>query len=211
MQRCTKLAENFLCTLKNSPTRYVAALSGKPRLNASPSVSSVRVNHAPRDSIKNIRKWRKNILLGGKSVREGKECRSTQKEWNGKKREGGGGGERGTVETSRGERLITCVARSNFTYRRRYTLAYFKPTIFQHLCYTSTSNLHEPTRGDSGLVPTNFRCVSIYALAPLEKSSRGRSPSPAIDRPLELEWKRGFCLLYTCSLHKKLYVQSVVA
>lgn len=44
--------------------------------------------------------------------------------------------------------LITRVARSSFTYRGRYTLAYFKPAIFQHLRYTSTSNLHEPTIRD---------------------------------------------------------------
>lgn len=50
-----ELAGNFLRTLKNSPTRYTSALSGKPRLNALPSVSPVCVNHA-RDSIKNIRK-----------------------------------------------------------------------------------------------------------------------------------------------------------
>lgn len=34
---------------------YRLPLSGKPRLNASPSVSAARVNHAG-DSIKNIRK-----------------------------------------------------------------------------------------------------------------------------------------------------------
>lgn len=50
--------------------------------------------------------------------------------------------------------LITCVARSSFTYRRRYTLAYFKPAIFQHLRCTSTSNLHEATI--RGLFRTTF-------------------------------------------------------
>lgn len=51
----TDLAGNFLYTLKNSPTKYTAPPSGKPRLNALPSVSPACVNHAG-DSIKNIRK-----------------------------------------------------------------------------------------------------------------------------------------------------------
>lgn len=56
-----ELTGNFLYTLKNSPTRYTAPPSGKPRLNALPSVFPACVNHAG-DSIKNIRKWRKNIF-----------------------------------------------------------------------------------------------------------------------------------------------------
>jgi len=72
--------------------------------------------------------------------------------------------------------LITRVARSSFTYRGRYTLAYFKPAIFQHLRYTSMSNLHEPTIRDL------FRPTFGLHATPSGKSSRGRSPT--IDRSL---------------------------
>lgn len=70
---------------------------------------------------------------------EGKKRRPTRR-----RMKGGDGGRSGKALKHRGD-LITRVARSSFTYRGRYTLAYFKPAIFQHLRYTSTSNLHEPT------------------------------------------------------------------
>lgn len=55
--------------------------------------------------------------------------------------------------------LLRVVAGYSFTYRRPYTLAYFKPAIFQHLSYTSTSNLHEPTI--PALFRENFRCFYV--------------------------------------------------
>lgn len=67
-------------------------------------------------------------------------------------------------------RLITRVAGYSFTYRRPYTLAYFKPAIFQHLRYTSTSNLHEPTI--PALFRENFRCFYVGG-------SFSRKPSPS--------------------------------